>query len=191
MRLQIKEGFPCSYQAKQIPELTNNGDVQIVHFTPDSIQRPSDGLLVEITPKDRLPWIGVFGFGEWDGDEANGIFRCPDQDAVCVVSRGRGYIVQANDPDLKIDITPFPVVDVIQLPTHGLICFVGLTSLSAYGKDGLRWKTGRLSWDGLKVTAVDPTIIRGSGWDASTGLDVDFVIDITTGQPIGGASPPR
>jgi hypothetical protein len=60
------------------------------------------------------------------------------------------------------------------------------TTLTAYGRTGLEWRTKQLSWDGLKILEVTADAIKGEGWDAPEDRFVEFNVDVRTGSHQGG-----
>ena len=110
----------------------------------------------------------------------------PDTTQVCVVSKGDGYIVLASDPRRWQPVCVSPVVDIRSIPEAGLVIFADFTALAAYGGEGLRWRTKRLTWSNMKLIEVrdeeDRRGIRRSGSDQPK----TFEVDVATGTHIGG-----
>ncbi|NNC03913.1 hypothetical protein HJC10_13795 [Corallococcus exiguus] len=77
------------------------------------------------------------------------------------------------------------------MPSAGIVVFAGLTEMVAYGAEGLRWRTKRLSWDGLKIVRVTEHAIIGEYWDMRTGATRTFEVDLATGAQKGGVEEVR
>ena len=92
------------------------------------------GLLVRIIPHEGEPWIGMFA-GEGVGLDK--VLSTPDENRVCVVSEGAGYLVTANDPKRWESVRCWPILDARPIPEQGLIVFVDRTQLTAYSREGL------------------------------------------------------
>jgi hypothetical protein len=43
-----------------------------------------------------------------------------------------------------------------------------------------------LSWEGLRVTGVEDGVLRGFGWDLMKDVEVEFAVDLRTGEASGG-----
>ena len=115
-----------------------------------------------------------------------GIFACPNADEICAVAGGYGYVAHAEAPEKCTLLTMKPVVAVHSAVDAGLLLFVGFQSILAWGREGLVWETGRLSWDGVRMTAVEGYEARGFGWDLRGDVEVEFRVDLRTGMHTGG-----
>lgn len=144
-----------------------------------------DGLLVKVVPKNGEPWIGIFGFGDLSGPTQ--VYSCPNEQQICVVSRGDGYIVSVEAPLQYERVKASPVLGVYPASQHELIVFHDFTNFVAYGKTGLAWKSKRISHDGIKVDRIDGEVLTGQSWDAPTGKDVEFRLNLRTGMHEGGS----
>lgn len=158
--------------------------LETIYYPDASREGGKDGLLVKISPCDASAWLGVFAFGSVG---FTGVLSCPDPWTVCVVSRGDGYFVQTNRPDEWSRVACYPITDVRPVSDVGILVFANYTGLVAYGADGLRWRTSRLSYDGLKLGEISGECLRGLAWDAPSGTEVEFVVNLRTGSHIGGA----
>jgi hypothetical protein len=146
---------------------------------------------VRVTPKGTTPWTGVFACGFDSNKVASGLYSHPDPDRLCVVAGGYGYITIVRDPELYERVIAQPVVSVHPAREAGLLLFADFTNISAYGPEGVVWRTERLTWEGLRITDVSATSVRGYGWDMPKDREVEFTVDLRTGQHVGGAAPGR
>jgi hypothetical protein len=80
-----------------------------------------------------------------------------------------------------------PVTWVGATREKGLLLFSSFHRLWALGAKGKEWETGRLSWEGLRLTGIDGWQLHGFGWDLETDSEVSFTVDLSTGQHTGGA----
>jgi len=67
-----------------------------------------------------------------------------------------------------------------------LLIFSGFHSLLAWGREGKAWQTGRLSWDGVRITGIRGETIIGTGWEMSTDRELEFEVNLKTGEHRGG-----
>lgn len=156
------------------------------HFFPGNTAAGQDGLLVRVTPADGAPWLGMFAFGNVKGDGVSRVLAMPDPERLCVVSRGAGYLVSVRDPSVWEEVQAMPVTDVRAVPSAGIVVFADYTELVAYGAEGPRWRTKRLSWDGLNIVQVTERSIIGEYWDMRTDGRQAFEVDLVTGAQKGG-----
>ena len=148
-----------------------------------------ESVLVRIKPEGGESWVGAFAKGFVANDLVSGVYAWPDGRSIGVVSAGYGYVVRADDAKSWVRLQPMPITDVRVLPEHGAIVLTDFTHMFAYNAEKSLWKTERLSWDGVSVTQVATNHIFGLAWDAMQDKEVDFVIDVRTGEHTGGARP--
>lgn len=146
----------------------------------------STALLVEVHPTDGTPWVGSFA---GDAEGVSGVFCTPNEGVVCVIAVGAGYWVPVNQPKRFAVVPIRPIKRVMTNASREMMIFVSYDSISAFGRSGFLWVARDLSWDGVSVTNFDSEAISGTGWDAPHGRDVQFRIDVKTGEVEGGASP--
>jgi len=166
--------------------------VEKLHHYPVELEEGDRaGVYLRVAPRQsgKNPWYGFFALG-FDSDRVVSLVcSCPDPDSVCVIAGGYAYVVKANDPARWFRVEQRPVVDLRSDPESGLLLFAGFTTISAVGSEGLRWTTGRLSWEGVSITGIGGGKLHGRGWDAMSDKEVGFEVDLTTGQHTGGARP--
>jgi hypothetical protein len=149
-----------------------------------------DALTLRITPAQSTPWVGSFARG-FAGDElGSGVYAWPDGESLAVVSAGYGYVLKPADQGKNwVRLQPNPITDVRVIAEQKLIVFTDFTHMYAYGAEKNMWKSERLSWDGITVTKVATNHIFGLAWDAMQDKEVEFAIDLRTGEHTGGAKP--
>jgi hypothetical protein len=189
-------GFPVSYCARELSQVPQD---TVLHFSPPAPKSRSPSMLVwepppvpsifvEVLARNGTRWLGEFS---GLGGGLSGIFATPNEDVICVVNRGEGYLVDTMHPD-RYDLLPVvPVMLVRRVPSRNILFFVDHTRLCALGKDGLLWVTKRVSWDGIKILEVTDRQIRGEGWDAPTDRWIPFSVDVETGHVDGGPDVPH
>lgn len=175
--------FPHLYECDRLTESPSTG-IPHYYYPGASRQGGHDGLLLELRPEAGEPWLGTFAFGDVTPKGVSGVFTTPDPDQVCVVSRGEGYLVSVSTPTNWKAVLAAPIIDVRSIPARGIIVFADYTTIAAYGQGGLYWKTLRLSWDGLRITEVTDSSIKGEFFDPSGSMET-FVVDLATGSHEG------
>ena len=143
-------------------------------------------LLVQVRPSLGGSFLATCALGFESASLPSAVFACPRPDDLCALAGGYAYIFDTTDPARSITIPLKPVVEVRPLPDHGLLLFVGFHAIAAWGADGLRWVSERLSWEGVGVGVVEETTLHGSGWDIRSDKEIPFELDLTTGRHTGG-----
>jgi hypothetical protein len=137
-----------------------------------------DGLLVRCHAPGHDPWIGLFASGGWG---ARGLYPHPDEQTLCVVADGAGYMVRVDDPTQWMEIEADPVVDVRPLPSQGLLLVSNHSRVVAYGRTGVAWTTW-LPVDGIEFSDITADQIRGWATDPMYDDRIHFSIDLGTGE---------
>lgn len=182
--------FPHNYAAKLLESAPLAHPVErLYHYPAELEEGDRTGAYVRVVPAAGSAWSGFFALGFDSAHVLNAIFSCPDPKSVCVVAGGYAYVVNNSDPGQWFQIEQRPVTEVYALVELGLLAFIGFTSITALGTEGIAWTTGRLSWEGVRVSRITGTILEGQGWDAITDREVPFSVDLKTGKHNGGASP--
>jgi hypothetical protein len=143
-------------------------------------------LLLMVRPAGGGQYLVTCALGFRDPTMPTGVFGCPDADQICAVAGGYAYVASANAPEKCVQVGMKPVVEVHPAVSAGLLLFVGFHTIQAWGKDGMVWETGRLSWEGVRVTAVTEDEAVGFGWDLRGDVEVEFRVDLRTGGHVGG-----
>jgi hypothetical protein len=161
-------------------------------FFPANIENELERLttvVLKITPANGNPWLGVFACGFDSPFVVDAVFSTPDPEKLCIVAGGYSYIFEAGNPRMWDRLPVVPVVHAHSVPESDMLVFGDFTRLAAYGSAGLLWVSERLTWDGIKISGIADGVVRGFGWDATTGRDLEFAVNLATGEHTGGASP--
>jgi hypothetical protein len=162
---------------------------KLYHYPVELEEEDRAGVYLRVAPNAGAPWRGFFALG-FDSEYAvNVVCSCPDADSFCVIAGGYAYVVKAADPTRWFRIEQRPVTDVRALTDPGLLLFAGFTSITALDRNGIKWSTARLSWEGLTHIEIHGDKLRGQGWDAMADREVPFEVDLLTGEHTGGARP--
>jgi hypothetical protein len=182
--------FPHHYEVKLLSTAPPVHPVEKVHHYPMELEEGDRaGAYVRVAPSTGAPWTAFFALGFDSPQVVNAICSCPDPDSLCAVVGGYAYVVYAADPAQWFRVEQRPVVDLRALARQGLLLFTGFTSISAVGREGLQWTTGRLSWEGVSITGIADDRLTGLGWDAMSDKEVAFEVDLLNGKHTGGARP--
>lgn len=128
----------------------------------------------------------MFAFGTFGRAGVTRVLSMPDPEKFCVVARGAGYVASAPQAGTWAAVRTIPIIDVRVVPTAGLVVFANYTEILAYGEGGVKWRTKRLAWDGLKIVAVGDRTLVGEYWDIRKEAMQRFEVDLASGAAHGG-----
>jgi len=143
-------------------------------------------LLLMVRPESGGSFLATCALGFTSASMPTGVYTCPNAREMCAVAGGYAYVVDTTAPERCTHIPLKPVAEVRVLEAAGLLVFIGFHSMVAWGVDGVVWQTGKLSWEGVRVEAVEGNTLRGFGWDLMTDREVEFAVDLRTGVHKGG-----
>jgi hypothetical protein len=182
--------FAANYECEILEELPGAGAINRLFFPGGCSSGGADGILVRVTPATGDPWIGTFAFGDHGPKGVSRVLAMPDPDKLCVVAMGAGYIVSVSHPQNWAPIEATPVIAIRVIPKRELVVFANLTELLAYGPEGVRWRTRRLSWDDLNLIEVTEQSIIGEYWDLPSAAIRRFGVELASGASRGGIDDP-
>ena len=182
--------FPHNYEVRILEAAPPVHPIEKLHHYPVELEEGDrNGAFLRVTPKSAPAWTGFFAQG-FDSDQViSEICSSSDPDWFCATVGGYAYVVKAADPAEWLRVEQRPVVDLRVLSQHGLLLFVGFTSISAVGRAEILWTTERLTWEGLTISAISGDTLHGKGWDALADKEAPFEVDLKTGKHKGGARP--
>jgi hypothetical protein len=141
---------------------------------------------VMVRPGASGAYLVTAALGFRDPAMPSGVYGCPHADEICVMAGGYCYIARVDAPEAVTMLAMKPVVAVLEAEAEGLLLFVGFQTVLAWGVEGLAWETGRLSWEGVRVTGIEGGVLKGFGWDLMRDLEVEFAVDLRMGKHTGG-----
>jgi len=181
MSARVDLSFPHAWQADILRERPLILPPR--HFTyPREAEEVERGALeVLVRPAGDSPFLATFALGFADPVAPSGLWSCPNADELGAVAGGYAYTVNTRAPERFTQIEFRPVFHVEPVVSHNLLLFAGSTSLLAWGRDGLVWKSQRLSAEGLRITGIDGHKLHGFGWDLMADREVAFTVDLKSG----------
>lgn len=84
-----------------------------------------------------------------------------------MISSGAGYIVRVDNPSDWQSVRSIPVCDARAILDKRLLVLSDFTKLVAYGVDGLKWESRKVSSDGIQITDITEGHLGLVGWDAA------------------------
>lgn len=149
-------------------------------FPVSGYRAHSQGLVVQFVSEKVGKWVGNFQPGLTN---FSGAYEHPDGRHVVVVSGGDTYVV---DPDTQTAEDFRGMVEsVTPVPEKNALLFAEGIYLSLIGPRG-RWRTKRLSWDGIRNLSVAGDFATGEGWRYDETWH-KFMVSLDTGALNGGA----
>jgi len=131
---------------------------------------------------DAGKFLATFALGFADPAVPTGVWSCPAADELCAVAGGYAYVVNTLEPARFKHIAFRPVLEVRVLPEQKLLLFAGHHALLAWGEQGEKWQTPRLSAEGVRIVEVRGNELHGFGWDLITDHEVPFIVNLKTGD---------
>jgi hypothetical protein len=128
------------------------------------------------------PFLATCALGFRDPAVPTGLWSTPRPEEICTVSGGYAYIIDTTAPERFTMIEYRPVLAAHPIVALGLILFFGHHSILAWGRDGETWRSGKLSDEGVTVTAIEGAVLRGLGWVMMTDRETPFALDLSTGR---------
>jgi hypothetical protein len=150
----------------------------------DALARGALQLMVK--PASGGMFLATCALGFTDPAMPTGVFACANPQEMCAVAGGYAYVIDTGHPEHCTHITLKPVVEVLTLVAQDLVLFVGFHSIIAWGRNGVAWESARLSWEGIRIASIEGDVLHGTGWNLLTDREVNFSLDLHTGQHQGG-----
>jgi hypothetical protein len=188
-RLLVESDFPAAYAVEQLDRIDRSGERRAFGF-PDAVeidpqQDVAAGPILAVAPEASDPWIGVFYGGDSGVPPAATarLITWPDGRSFCVVYKGSAVVVRGDDPRETYEIDTYLVRGTFTVPKRRMVVFADHTNLTAYGGDGLLWRSPRLALDDIRVEGIDGDALIVYGF---FGSHTDrFKVDLATGQTLG------
>lgn len=142
-----------------------------------------DGLLIQLRSDTAHDWLGCFAFGQF-GIGFSAVIASPQPGWLFVISAGAGYIVNTTSSSEWEEVACTPVREANVIAERNMVLFADFTTVAAYGRNGLAWKSPRLCWDELHISSIQENKLHGTGYDPTNSSKPygEFTVDLLTGQ---------
>jgi hypothetical protein len=130
---------------------------------------------------DATPFLATCALGFRDAAAPTGLWSTPEPGKICAVAGGYAYLIDTCAPERFTMIPYRPVMQVVVALDAGLLLFAGHRAILAWGRGGQAWESGKLSDEGLTISAIDGEILRGVGWELMSDREKPFALDLRTG----------
>lgn len=150
----------------------------------DALHRGALQLLVR--PYSGGQFLATCALGFRDSSLPTGVWSCPKAEELLAVAGGYAYRINTQEPESTELLEQRPVTAVLAIPEHGLLLLAGFHDILALAADGIAWRSGRISWEGLTLGNLQAGHLQGTGWDMFTDTERPFTLDLLTGRHQGG-----
>lgn len=150
----------------------------------DALQRGALHLLVK--PASGGTFLATCALGFSDASLLSGAWSSPTPEKLLAVAGGYGYLIDTTAPGQGELLEQRPITAILPAPEHKLLLLAGFHDILALGPDGVRWRTARLSWEGLALKGVVDGQLHGTGWDMFSDREVAFTVSLEDGSHVGG-----
>jgi hypothetical protein len=157
--------------------------LEIRQFARPGQSTHSEGTVVSISGP-LGSWIGNFQSGRYPSGLTD-VVAFQDEPSVCVFAGGQGYSSRLDSDAYRV-LEIFPVFGVRYIRERDWIILWDFTKFEAHSANGIVWRSKRVSWDGISVTEIRSDYLNGFGRDAVNDTDVEFTINLLTGEHTGG-----
>lgn len=171
-RFEILDGLPPNELIYK--SITNSGDLFF-----------SEGYIIRFYKSNGKNWLANIKAGWTD---YYGVFDFPQHDITIVIAGGLGYIMSPNHEKPKAYFG-LSINNVIQNNDGHLICSDDTHIIVLDSKTGDYWKSGRVSWDGIKDLKLSGNKLEGQSYDPTNIHTpwVAFVVHLDTKEIEGGS----
>jgi hypothetical protein len=141
-----------------------------------------EGFVVEFSPEGKPAWVGNFQPG---AASYSAVLPHLDGTSWIVIAGGQAYVI---DPEERRLLAVFGgyINMALAVPSANLLVTDNGVWLEAWDKSGLRWRSRRISWDGMRDLRIENGKIKGEAWSAPDDCEYPFAVDLTTGAVEGG-----
>lgn len=158
-----------------------------VPVTEDGKDFFSEGYVVRFFKKDGTDWVANFEPGWTDLYK---VYSCEDLNRVVVIAGGLVYIMSPENIR-PVETFSLTMREVIESEKYGLIGSDD-TDIYIFDGNGLKWRSPRISWDGIKNMKISGSTLSGLTYNPmedSSSYDewIDFSIDLETHEVSGGS----
>jgi hypothetical protein len=186
--LELAVGPDAGFHVELLDSPPGRVDVRTFAGERSGLASPGEALELHVAPDGAEDWVGRFAGGYPSPAALTVVCEGPRPGQLVVVNRGAGYLVPVDDPDAAVELDLGPIVGLLVSRDPALVLVADFTTLAAFTPEGRRW-SAEVSWDGVRLGEVEGPVVRGQGWDAPSGRDVAFEVELATGRVLRGVTP--
>ncbi len=171
----------ASFRFRALPGLPGTGPLP-EQFSATGYGKHREGFVVELTPVEGEVWVGNFQPGLTAYSE---VLAHPDETSLIVIAGGTAYVLDPNKRQLLSTFGAQIEAVLVDQKRSQLVFGNGLW-FEALSVDGLRWRSRRISWDGMRNVKLADSLVTGEALDLDESWR-DFQVDLETGAVTGGS----
>jgi hypothetical protein len=152
-------------------------------FTATGQGRHREGYVVKFRPKEGVAWVGNFQRGL---SSFCVVVPHPNSRELLVIAGGQGYVVDPKDRS-KRDYFGADIEVAIPVNELNAVVFGNGLWFESIGADGWLWRSGRISWDGMRDLRSEGLRLLGNAWSPIEDCWQPFQMDLRTGRFSGGS----
>lgn len=137
---------------------------------------------MEFLPDGKSAWVGNFQPGITD---YFAVLPHLEGKSLIVIAGGQAYVI---DPEERCLSETFGgnISIAFAAPQANLLVLGNGIWLEAWTHTGLRWRSRRISWDGMSDLRLENDKVRGAAWSPIDDCEYPFAVDLATGVVEGG-----
>jgi len=171
------------FSFKRLSGLPAYGDMAVSFPKPGNFR---EGIVFEFTTSNGKTWTGNFDPGYRAWAMATGVYPELGETAVFVLADGNAYKINVLSQTL-VEMLPGPIAWMgYHKPLEAMIVADDI-EVSAHTKNGILWKSGRISWDGIEYVSIEGNKLIGEAFDPRDDKLYPFSVDLLTGKVEGGS----
>jgi hypothetical protein len=147
----------------------------------DEVERSALEVLVRPDVPDAQPFLATCALGFRDPAVPTGLWSTPKPEEICAVAGGYAYLIDTTAPERFTMIPYRPVLQALPAAEAGLLLFVSHHSILAWGAQGQAWESEKLSDEGVTITGIEGSVLRGRGWEMRTDKETPFALNAQNG----------
>jgi hypothetical protein len=169
------------FSFKRLSGLPAYGDLAVSFPKPGSFR---EGIVFEFTTSNGKTWTGNFDPGYRTWAMATGIYPQLGETALFILADGQAYKINALSKTL-IEMLPRPVTWMGYYSPLDVMIIADDLEIFAHTKDGILWKSERISWDGIEYVSIKDDRLIGEAFDPRDDNWHPFSVDLLTGKAEG------
>jgi|HubBroStandDraft_4_1064222.scaffolds.fasta_scaffold700856_1 hypothetical protein len=155
---------------------------------PEQFSKPGqsthgEGFVVEFSPEAKSAWVGNFQPGVTGYST---VLPHLDGKSLIVIAGGQAYVVDVLERRL-LSVFGGNIDAALFVHPEGPLVICNGIWLEARDNTGLRWRSRRISWDGMSDLRVENDKILGQAWSPLDNREYPFAVDVATGSVEGGS----
>ncbi len=155
---------------------------------PAQVEEVERGAIeVMIRPPDQAgQFLATCALGFAGSGVPTGVWACPDPAWICIAAGGYAYLIDTRNPARWEQVEYRPVTEIRALAEQELLLFSSFHSLLAWGRgrEGLANRPAQLGWSAHYCCPW--RTLFGLGWEMRTDRELQFEVDLQTGEHKGG-----